>query len=527
MQIRPIPAVTCVLLHDRYDPVDGLQLLDFVGLAAARAGLSARAVTGPESTEKDVDVRFGAVRVTVRQAAQPVSPKSLAAALDYPVTHLMMPEARAIAGRHVASTLISAERLDRAETEAARDDAAEPPAFEDWRQARSAMMVCLLVADYVAGKNRASAVHWRTSDHLVSQSVLREAAQGEAPQAPYGLFVRPHLLRNTEDDKNAARGIAAAGAEHLVGVPVSVAPEDVPYGWMADRAVDFVFACHQRGGIVPDGETVGVADAELVRVDHLPPTDEAPAGQIRLVAVRSERYGIGEDPTDARSGPAGQALAGRSAAELDPDDEIDQAILTLLAERSGRDGTQDRAAGPPSMPDTGAAAPTVAPDPLPVVERAPATPVPFKAAASDKGAETAPARRQALALSELRRIANGGTMPSPRERNQPTSTPAAEPPRFVRPGAEQTAPVEDDAGIEPPAAPDASAGDSVPNAPAATVPGAEPVAFDLLDIAEPPATVVPDAEPVAFDLLADPDRQAGLLRGILARLRRRTIRSAA
>lgn len=527
MQIRPIQSVTCVLLHDRYDPVDGLQLLDFIGLAAARAGLSARAVTGPESTEKDLDVRFGAVRVTVRQAAQPVSPKSLAAALDYPVTHLMMPEARAIAGRHVASTLISAERLDGAETDAAQDDAAEPPAFEDWRQARSAMMVCLLVADYVAGKNRASAVHWRPSDHLVSQSVLREAAQDEAPLAPYGLFVRPHLLRNTEDDKNAARGIAVAGAEHLVGVPVSVAPEDVPYGWMADRAVDFVFACHQRGGIVPDGETVGAADAELVRVDHLPPTDEAPAGQIRLVAVRSERYGIGEDPTDARSGPAGQALAGRPVAELDPDDEIDQAILTLLAERSGRDGTQAETAGTPPMPDTGAAAPTNAPDPLPVVEGAPATPVPFKAAASDKGAETAPARRQALALSELRRIANGGTMPSPRERNQPTSTPAAEPPRFVRPGAEQSAPAEDDAGIDRPAAPNASAGDSVPNTAAATVPEAEPVAFDLLDIAAPPAPAVPDAEPVAFDLLADPDRQAGLLRGILARLRRRTIRSAA
>ncbi|QBK31351.1 hypothetical protein [Roseitalea porphyridii] len=526
MQIRPIQAVTCVLLHDRYDPVDGLQLLDFIGLAAARAGLSARAVTGPESTEKDLDVRFGAVRVTVRQAAQPVSPKSLAAALDYPVTHLMMPEARAIAGRHVASTLISAERLDTAETEAAQGDATEPPAFEDWRQARSAMMVCLLVADYVAGKNRASAVHWRPSDHLVSQSVLREAAQGEAPQAPYGLFVRPHLLRNAEDDKNAARGIAVAGAEHLVGVPVSVAPEDVPYGWMADRAVDFVFACHQRGGIVPDGETVGAADAELVRVDHLPPTDEAPAGQIRLVAVRSERHGIGEAVAEMRSGPAGQALAGRPAAELDPDDEIDQAILTLLAERSGRDGTQDKAAGTPPVPDTGAAAPTAAPDPLPVVARAPATPVPFRAA-EPEDLQTAPARRQALALSELRRIANGGTMPSPRERSQPTSTPAAEPPRFVRTGVERTVPADDDAGNDRPAAPDASASDSAPNAAAATLPEAEPVAFELPDIAEPPATVVPDAEPVAFDLLADPDRQAGLLRGILARLRRRTIRSAA
>lgn len=510
MQIRPLSSVSCALLHDRFAPVDGEQLMDFLNLAAARAGYAGGAVIASASTERNVAVHVDGVRVTVRQVAQPLSPKSLAAALDYPVTHQILPEAKAIADRHVASTLVSVERPRDGE-EAGEHEHSDPTAFDDWQQALRAMVLCLLTADYVAGKNRASAVHWRPSDHLVPQSVLRKAAQEDDRRARYGLLVRAHLLRHGDGDGEAdgPPGIEAAGAEQLIGVPVRVDPANVPYDWMAERAADFIWQCHERGTIVPEGERVGEGEAELVRVDHVPPSDEQPAGQVRLVAVRSQRYGIAEPDEPAEADRVLDPLAGAAGAALDPDDEIDQAILTLLAERKRRSAAAE--------PDPAAAAASEE-------QRVAAGPVPFRSEAERDApdeAETRAARRPAMALAELRRIANGGTVPAPRDRVPAPQDRASEPPRFERPDAAQA--VGGEAMADAPGMKGRT--DRADEADPSTQ--AEPVAAEPSEPGRGHRAAVPEAEPVAFEALADPGHQAGLLRGILAKLRRRTIRSAA
>lgn len=509
MQIKPISDVTCALLHDRFAPVDGLQLLDFIGLAAARAGYASRAEMGPDATDKDIDVRFGDVGITVRQNAQRLPTETLTATLDYPGTHLMLPEAKTIAERHVASTVVSVSKIAGPSGE--NEPSLGVGGFDQWRHARRAMSLCLWVSDYLARKNRASAVHWRPSDHLVGQSVLNEAAQSEAPHAPYLLYVRPHLLRGDDVSRDSgAVGVEAVGAEHLIGMPVAIEPARAPHGWMVEQAIGFIAGCHDRGTLPSDGELVGESDAEQVRVNYQAPSDEVPGGSIRLVVVRSERHGIGTAAASQALNDATRALVGTAGANLNPDDEIDKAILELLAERQRR-----------STVDDGQALEVVDD---PVAGPASSGPVPFR---SNAGGETDALREQeapktGLGLAELRRIANTGEARQPSKRRwlgrKPVDPPEQSQPEAPAKSMEIEPPRMEPVELEQEPAKHTERGRDAP--------GAEPVAFDPAGrpLKHPQ---VPDAEPVAMELVADPAEQAGLLRGILARLRGRAARKAA
>ena len=336
MKIAPLKSVECALLHDQFSPLDGRELIDIVSKAIQKSGISPQLSRIPTSDEH-VHVLAGGYHVLVSQNRVPLAAEGFSGCVTLPITNMMMSDAGARVARHRANTFVTVGK-------GALPGASNVPfvnqimgdqfSFTEWREAERAMKLCYAISRAVMKAGKVSCVHWCPSDHLVSTEFFADVEHGPSMTA---LYVRPYLFSSVGHLRSGMPvGMVGNGAQYLIGRPVVFNQAKVDLDWMITRVANFVDMCHLRGSVIPDGNSLGADQNEVIVVRHVAPTQDQPLGCYELTAQRVAKFGIDGPQVRPQSqvyyDPRKDPVTGQSR-QLDPNDPIDRAIMARLEER--------------------------------------------------------------------------------------------------------------------------------------------------------------------------------------------------
>lgn len=302
MKIQSLPHVECAVLHDRFQPVDGESLFEFVRIAAREAGFSGECNLMITSTEKDIHVLVGDYRIMVSQNDKPLEPEGFQAALGFANTQLAFPDAAEVVGAHRANTFVTVAKgvfdpgmFGGSNTLGQTGEfVAKLFGMTDAAEAEAAMNLCARVCEHVHQHHRATAFHWCVNNQLVSPSAFERIMAGGSLLP---LFIRFHLTSSAGQlTPGVPIGTFGAGTQFLIGRIVRFEEERVPFAWMAERLLMFVESCRMRGEVLPDGDTFGADDTEVIRIEYREPSESFDLPQVVLTVTRCDAHGIDHGP---------------------------------------------------------------------------------------------------------------------------------------------------------------------------------------------------------------------------------------
>lgn len=301
MLIRVRDQIDCALLFDGgYTSFDGELILAL--LSRAVPSLNFRAMHS-ESGNFMVLKGEGPLFVIISQNREPLAIKGLRRAMSSPLRELTFPGLEEIAERHISNVFITVshnspfihalagmpgELADQARalgTVAAKQDFSP-------QEIESKIVVCQLLANFLANALKPSAVHWCQSDQLVTTDYFAANGKGEFP-CP--IHVHPFLFSSgAKHNGRKTIGFRTLGARHVIGREILFNECGADLAWMYQRAINLLQMARMNNYmIVPDGESFGADNDEVIRVRHLP----AQSGEVPIIELTLEKsleFGISQ-----------------------------------------------------------------------------------------------------------------------------------------------------------------------------------------------------------------------------------------
>ncbi|MEM7300729.1 MAG: hypothetical protein AAF468_06560 [Pseudomonadota bacterium] len=332
MNIPPMDAVECAVLHENFKPMDGEALFGLIRLLAAEQELPGDASLMLTSTDKDIHVMVGDFRIMVSQNAGPLGPEGFQQALAMPYTQMAFPEAEQAVANHTCNTFITFAKGAIDNRLVAESDLGEAlgDALSDMNQitdpftAESAMQICQNIALAIAENNPTSAVHWCANNQLMSPEMFLAVVKSDFK---WPLYLNPYPFSGSSDENGTQSiGVVGMGSQWLFGKTLVFEEAPVPFSWLYEKMMQFAVGCQMRGEIIPHGDSFGTHEDEVIAVGHHEPSEEYPYGRISLTLVKSAEHDI-DDNT-------------KTQLPIHYDDEGNQlntageALNTLVAERA-------------------------------------------------------------------------------------------------------------------------------------------------------------------------------------------------
>lgn len=344
-----IPAsIESTLLYQGFETVDAADILHILNNDMGDHNL--RFSTGLDVGDHAMFMS-DELRVHVSQTRTPLEFDCLAGALASPAVQLTFPDAFAKIQNHRARIAISVSDI------VAKEDVPEPSehsgtlqGFPDTHFERK-LHICKTLTRFMAVRNHPDAIHWGQSDQIISPQSFKLTTSNF--DFPTPLYVHPYLFSSNEVINDIQLlGLTTYGAAHLIGREITFREAPVPFHWLQHRTVVFIDMIRQRGALIPDDETFGLNELEVIRVKHRASSQQHPQGSVELQLEQSDEFALEESPL-----PGSQPLSANDndEGELDPANPIDQAIINQLNKTAQNMRTRQRVQAEARMPTAAAA----------------------------------------------------------------------------------------------------------------------------------------------------------------------------
>jgi hypothetical protein len=300
MKISPMPAVECALLHSDFEPVPAQAIFDRAVGIAREAGIAQPIRATFTSTHNEALILLGDIRIQVTQNPEPLAPAGFQGALGMAAIQLIFPDAPQVVSSHRANTFVTVGKglFDPNAFGAAGKFLLEElpgvSSFTTSEEVEFAMKIACGLSVFLHEGNSATAFHWCMNDYLLSPRQFLSLASGGPPTA---LAVNPVLSSSTRRmGPNEPIAVLARGSQWLLGRIVCFEEERVPASFMLERLVNFIDICRMRGSIIPDGDTFGVDETEVIHVSWKDADTSVSVDYVLLTIIRSDEHGINHGP---------------------------------------------------------------------------------------------------------------------------------------------------------------------------------------------------------------------------------------
>jgi hypothetical protein len=251
------------------------------------------------------------LHLQVSLVPQPLSPDALRKALSSPFRQMTSPGLEEDVERHSMHVLITvrsespivSQMLSAVPDDLARSVTAMLGKSLDEFPAgavEAKMTICYLVSHILVEWLRPAAIYWNQSDQLLSpDSFHRNSDHG----FPAPLHIHPYLYSSgTAPDGRRITGFVTLGARHVIGREIRFKECAASFPWMYGRALMLLKMAYDNDrNVIPDGDTFGVGTDEIIRVRHIPETNEEVA-MLELTVEKSIEHGIGTSPPPPQGG---------------------------------------------------------------------------------------------------------------------------------------------------------------------------------------------------------------------------------
>ncbi len=300
MKITPMPGVECAILHAEFDPIPSRSIFQEAQRIARDLGIVDEMQPMVTSSEKDAHMFFGNLRVMVSQNPQPLGPAGFEGALAMSSTQLRFPDARAVVAAHRANSFVTIgkgpidpNQIGREQAEFLLKTLPDASFLTTSREVELGMRFCGELSAFIHAQHAATAMHWCMNDYLLRPDDLLRLTSGPPELAAVNPVLTSSAGRLGED---APVGIVGRGSQYLIGQMVFIEEERVPPKYMIERLMQFVAMCQMRGSIIPDGDTFGIDETEVIKVKWQGPDEQLPLERIVLTITRSDAHGINRNP---------------------------------------------------------------------------------------------------------------------------------------------------------------------------------------------------------------------------------------
>ena len=159
-------------------------------------------------------------------------------------------------------------------------DEPEPAAFDVTAFNNSVLLLKNILMIHISAY-QPMAVYWAQSDRLLGLPFFLKMAVEPKDQSL--------LVHLKHDDQEESPNIFTYGASTLLGKEVSISDRELPIGELEAILMHFVSLSCETGLILPDGDTFGRDQGEVIKVHHTR-TSEGPF--LTLVCEHNEAFGI-------------------------------------------------------------------------------------------------------------------------------------------------------------------------------------------------------------------------------------------
>lgn len=274
------PLVEVRLLYSRPVTLMFEALLGELNAAFADRGVAL--AKRPESCDGLGVYASSDLHVRIHSVASPAAPELFRPALAAAGTSA--PDFRPAVLGHTATVTISvgAGPFSLAQPQALYGEVAPFSETQDGLDNR--LLIARALADSIAARHRPLAIHWPMTNRLLSVDDLR--AVRDEP-FPLSLFVAPEYFSSGQTDQGLTpMGFHALGSELLIGKRIVFTETPLPPAHLMRRTLEFIAYCRARGEIIPDGDSFGASEADVIRVRHIPPAGDRPEGRVELTYER-------------------------------------------------------------------------------------------------------------------------------------------------------------------------------------------------------------------------------------------------
>lgn len=244
--------------------------------------------------------------ILISKNPEPLGPQGFAGSLASPYTRMTFEDAERAVAQHLSNIFITV--------------SCEPPLGDVGRELKTKLglavkeqrpevfdmklAICKMLAQFICARSRPSAVNWCQSSQLLPPD--RFAMIASAEPLPTPLFIHPSFFSSNKMIAGR-RVIGARGScsEHFINRQVVVNEAPMPFSWVFERICNFVDMVRERdGALIPDGDTFGSSEREIIRVRHEEPSEAEPFGVVYLTLEAS-------DEVDLAAAPKSGGLAAR------------------------------------------------------------------------------------------------------------------------------------------------------------------------------------------------------------------------
>ena len=323
--------VESVLLYQDYENIEPQIILQHLNNCLENTDLNFNIIQSGLQGEF-VLMMSGDLHVLVSQSPGPLGIESFCQTLASPYTQMTFSNADEIVYRHQSHVFITVGNgvpmTDNIETQNFLQKVGHRHSQGKFEMK---LKICKFMTDFFARDKFPVAVHWLQSGTLMSAENFHLLV---SDAFPIPLFVHPDLFSS----RNVINGIPVLGlrtfgASHLIGYEIIFIETPVPLGWLFERTCNFVSEVRDRNSLIPDGETFGVENNEIIRVRHRPASEEKLTGEIELTLESSDEFEL-DDRVLPEPEPASDA--DNAVVTLDQNDPVDRAILERL-KQTGQD----------------------------------------------------------------------------------------------------------------------------------------------------------------------------------------------
>jgi len=279
---RVLPSrVEAVLLYDGYAGYEPRELLSLINEAGSQFDQVFKWVPG-EDTKSVLQFTAEELGIEVVHGTTALSSDGFSDVLASGFTQMTFPRAAEVVENHQQHVFITVGKL----SESGEID------FEEGEFNFAVNLLKSLIMIYIS-RTRPLAIHWIQSNKLLT---AKQFAQVALEERDISLLIHPSIYAADQDAEDGAEkmGFRTFGANTLIGREILFEETIVDVDRLFERALQLIYKMRETGLMIPDGDTFGVDENEMIRVRHIE-DEHSDAGLIQLTYERCLDFGIGAE----------------------------------------------------------------------------------------------------------------------------------------------------------------------------------------------------------------------------------------
>lgn len=347
-QILP-SKVEAVLLFDEYVGFDPKQLLGLLNQVGSQYSEQFR-WTPSEAIEAQIEFTGENLSIQIVHGQTPLAQEGFVDALASGYTGMMFPQAREAIDMHRKHVYLSVgaggekNSHEHGGAGGANSATLKPSDFDV-----AAAILKSLIMIYVS-RSRPLAIHWLQCNKLLQ---VRQFAELALEANDISLLVHPSIYSTgADDDGRTLTGFRTYGAKNLIGKEIHFEECVVEASRLFERCMQFILKVREIGLMIPDGDSFGMDESEVIRVRHVE-DDNDPDGIIQLDYERCDDFGINKLADEGESEEAGD--------EIDLDNPVQRALQEKINQLKSQEQQQYSSTESAADEEDGDAGPAVEP----------------------------------------------------------------------------------------------------------------------------------------------------------------------